>query len=172
MGGAAKRATTSTWPPATRPQVYTVKKYSIEHLAKKPIDYRDKTIVKAKQADLTAVEITDGKDTTALTQKDGKWTAAKATADESKVKPALGGFEDLVADGFSEDKEPAKTGLDKPAGRAVLHEKGKPPITITVGAATKDGDYYVQKSGSPDVYLVKKYAVDRWMKKTADLTKK
>ena len=44
-------------------------------------------------------------------------------------------------------------------------------MTITVGAATKDGDYYVQKSGSPDVYLVKKYAIDRWMKKPADLAK-
>ena len=45
-------------------------------------------------------------------------------------------------------------------------------MTIKVGAATKDGDYYVQKVGSPDVYLVKKYAVDRWMKKTADLDRK
>ena len=154
------------------PQVYTIKKYSIEHIARKPIDYRDKTIVKATEADLTAVEITDGKDTTSLTQKDGKWTAAKGTADESKVQPVIAGFENLVADGFSEDKEPAKTGLAKPAGRAVLHEKGKPPLTLTVGATTKDGDYYVQKSGSPDVYVVKKYAVERWLKKTADLTKK
>jgi hypothetical protein len=154
------------------PQVYTVKKYSIEHIARKPIDYRDKTIVKAKEADLTAVEITDGSDTTSLTQKDGKWTAAKGTADDSKVKPAIGGFDNFVADGFAEEKDPAKTGLKKPAGRAVLREKGKPPITISVGATTKDGDYYVEKSGSPDVYLVKKYAVDRWMKKTADLTKK
>jgi hypothetical protein len=27
----------------------------------------------------------------------------------------------------------------------------------------------VTKAGSPDVYVVKKYAVDRWMKKSADL---
>ena len=38
------------------PQVYTVKKFSIEHIARKPIDYRDKTIVKAKQADLQSVD--------------------------------------------------------------------------------------------------------------------
>ncbi|MCU1280190.1 MAG: hypothetical protein JWM53_3736 [bacterium] len=155
------------------PTVYTVKKFSIEHMARKPVDYRDKTIVKAKQADLAAVDITAGSETTTLTQaKDGKWTAGKGAVDDTKVKPALAAFDNFTASGFSDDKEPAKTGLGKPAGRAVLHPKGKPPITITVGATTKDGDYYVQRSGSADVYLVKKYAVDRWMKKTADLVKK
>jgi hypothetical protein len=154
------------------PQVYTVKKFSIEHIAKKPIDYRDKTIVKAKEADIASAEITAGNDTTTLTQgKDGKWSAGKGTADEAKVKPAMAGFDNLAASSFSDDKEPAKTGLAKPAGRAVLHLKNKQTVAITVGAATKDGDYYVQKSGSPDVYLVKKYAIDRWMKKPADLTK-
>ncbi|HEX9105090.1 MAG TPA: DUF4340 domain-containing protein, partial [Polyangia bacterium] len=155
------------------PQVYTVKKFSIEHIARKPADYRDKTIVKAKEDALQSVDITAGGETTTLTRgKDGKWTASKGTADETKVKPALLGFDNFVASGFSDEKDPGATGLKKPSGRAVLHEKGKPPVTIAVGAATKDGDYYVQKSGSPDVYLVKKYAVDRWMKKTADLTKK
>ena len=154
------------------PQVYTVKKFSIEHIARKPIDYRDKTVIKAKEADLQSVEITAGNETTTLTQKDGKWSASKGTADEGKVKPVILGFDNFVASSFSDEKDPAKTGLKKPAGRAVLHEKGKPPVTILVGNATKDGDYYVEKSGSPDVYLVKKFAVDRWMKKTADLTKK
>jgi hypothetical protein len=154
------------------PQVYTVKKFSIDHIAKKPMDYRDKTIVKAKEADLQSVEITSGSETTALTQKDGKWSVAKGTADESKVKPAIGGFDNLVATGFSDETVPAKTGLAKPSGRAVLRMKGKPPVTILVGAATKDGDYYVQRAGAPDVFLVKKYAVDRWLKKPADLSKK
>jgi hypothetical protein len=154
------------------PQVYTVKKFSIEHIAKKPIDYRDKTIVKAKDADIASAEITAGNETTTLTQgKDGKWSASKGTVDDAKVKPAIAGFDNLAASSFSDEKEPAKTGLAKPAGRAVLHLKNKQTVAITVGAATKDGDYYVQKSGSPDVYLVKKYAIDRWMKKPADLTK-
>jgi Domain of unknown function (DUF4340) len=159
---------------ADSPTVYTVKKYSIEQLARKPIDYRDKTIVKAKEADLTSVEITAGGGTTTLLHdKDGKWTAAKGTADEAKVKPAITAFDNFVASGFAEDKAPATTGLAMPQGQAVLKLKDKSTVTIKVGAATKDGsDYYVQKVGSPDVYLVKKYAVDRWMKKPADLTKK
>lgn len=155
------------------PTVYTVKKYSLDHIMRKPIDYRDKTLVKAKEAELASLSITDGAETTTLTQgKDGKWTAQKGTADESKVKPVVSSFDNLQASGFAEEKDPAKLGLKKPAGEAVLHLKNKQTVTLKVGAATKDGDYYVQKVGSPDVYLVKKYAVDRWLKKPADLTTK
>jgi len=155
------------------PTVYTVKKYSLDHIARKPVDYRDKTLVKIKEADLSSVEITSGGETTTLTQsKDGKWTTSKGTADDTKVKPVVAAFDNFVASGFADEKEPAKTGLAKPAGAVVLRQKGKPPVTFKVGAATKDGDYYVQKVGAPDVYLVKKYAVDRWLKKNADLVKK
>src|SRR5262249_26738618 len=102
----------------------------------------------------------------------GKWALAKGTADEAKVKPVVSAFENLQADGFAEAKDPATTGLAKPAGEAVLHLKNKQTVTIKVGAAPKHGDYYVHKVGAPEVYRVKKYAVDRWMKKPADLTKK
>ena len=61
----------------------------------------------------------------------------------------MAGFDNLAASSFSDEKEPAKTGLAKPAGRAVLHLKDKQTVAITVGAATKDGDYYVQKAARP-----------------------
>jgi hypothetical protein len=154
------------------PTVFTVKKYSLDRIGRKPIDYRDKTLAQVKDADLESVDITAAGETTTLTQKDGKWSASKGTADETKVKPVVSGFDNLQADGFSDEKDPATTGLAKPAGQAVLHLKNKQTVAIKVGAATKDGDYYVQKVGSPDVYRVKKFAVDRWMKKSADLTKK
>src|SRR5262249_26801601 len=126
---------------------------------------------KIKEADIASVDITAGGETTTLTQgNDGKWTASKGTADPTKVKPVILGFDNLTASSFSDDTQPAKTGLAKPQGRAVVHLKDKKTVAINVGAATKDGEYYVQKVGSPDVYLVKKFAVDRWMKKPADLT--
>src|SRR5262249_53445227 len=102
------------------PQVYTVRKYSIEHLAKKPIDYRDKTIAKIKEPDIASVDTPAGGETTTLTQgNDGKWTASKGTADPTKVKPVILGFDNLTASSFSDDTQPAKTGLAKPQGRAV-----------------------------------------------------
>lgn len=157
---------------ADSPTVYTVKKFSLGHVARRPIDYRDKTIVKAPEAELTALEISHGGESATLTHKDGKWSLQKGTADETKVKPVVSSFDNFVASAFAVENEPAKTGLAKPTAVAVLRLKGKPPLTIRVGATTKDGEYYVQKSGSPEVYLVQKYAVDRWMKKPAELTKK
>jgi uncharacterized protein DUF4340 len=155
------------------PTIFLVKKYSLDRVGRKPIDYRDKALTKVKEADLASLELTSGSDTTTLTQgKDGKWTAAKGTADDTKIKPVVSAFENLQADGYSDEKEPAKTGLAKPTGQAVLHLKNKQTVTLKVGVATKDGDYYLQKVGSPDIYRVKKFAVDRWMKKSADLTKK
>jgi hypothetical protein len=155
------------------PTVYTVKKFALERVGRKPIDYRDKTLTKVKDAELSGLDITSGGETTALVAKDGQWKTAKGTADDTKVKPVVASFDNLQASGFSEEKDAAKTGLAKPAGQAVLHLKNKSTVTLKIGAATKDGtDYYVQKVGAPDVYLVKKYAVDRFLKKPADLIKK
>jgi hypothetical protein len=155
------------------PMVYTAKKYSLERIARKPIDYRDKTLVKAVEADIESVQITSGKESTTLTQgKDGKWTAQKGTADDTKVKPLVAGFANLQADSISDEKDFAKTGLGKPAGEAIVRLKDKKTVGLKIGATTKEGDYYVQKTGSPDIYVVKKYAVDRFLKKPTELTKK
>jgi hypothetical protein len=155
------------------PTVFTVKKYALERIAKKPIDYRDKTLVKAPEADIASLQITSGAESTTLTQgKDGKWSAQKGTADDTKVKPVIAAFANLQADSFADEKDFAKTGLAKPAGDVIVRLKDKKTVALKVGATTKDGDYYVQKTGSPDIYLVKKYAVDRFLKKPSELTKK
>jgi hypothetical protein len=155
------------------PTVFTVKKYAIERVAKKPIDYRDKTLVKAAESDIASLEIRSGTESTTLTQgKDGKWTAQKGTADDTKVKPVVASFANLQADSFSDEKDFAKTGLQKPAGDVIVRLKDKKTVALKIGAATKEGDYFVQKTGSPDVYLVKKFAVDRFLKKPTELTKK
>jgi hypothetical protein len=153
------------------PTVFTVKKFSLDRIDRKPIDYRDKTLIKAAEPELASVEIRDGGETATLTQgKDGKWTLAKGTADDTKVKPVVAGFANLQADRFSDEKDASKTGLAKPTGDVIVKLKDKKTVELKIGAATKDGDYYVQKGG--DVYLVKKYAVDRFLKKPAELSKK
>ncbi len=154
------------------PTVFSVKQFALDRIARKPIDYRDKTLAKAAGADIASLEIKHGAESSTLTQsKDGKWTVAKGNADDTKVKPVVAAFANLQADGFSDEKEPAKTGLAKPAGDVVLRLKDGKTIGLKIGATAKD-DYYVQKAGSPDVYLVKKYAVDRFFKKPTELTKK
>ena len=128
------------------------------HRASKPIDYRDKTIVKAKEADLQSVEITDGNDTTTLTQgKDGKWTRARAPPTRPRSSRPSAASTTWWRRASATTRSRRRPGSPSRRGARSCIIKGKPPVTITVGAATKDGDYYVQKSGSPDVYLVKKY---------------
>jgi hypothetical protein len=160
---------------ADQPTIYTVKKFALERVAHKPVDYRDKTLVKVKEVDLQGVDITVAGETTSIERAKGdKWQArgGKLALDEAKVKPVMSAFEAVAGSGFSDEKEPAKTGLAKPAGLVALHLKDKSTVTLKVGAATADkADYYVQKVGSPDVLLVKKYAVDRFLKKPAELKK-
>lgn len=160
---------------ADQPTIYTVKKFALERVAHKPVDYRDKTLVKVKEADLQGVDITVGAETTSLERAKGdKWQAkgGKVALDDAKLKPVVSAFEAVVGSSFSDEKEPAKTGLGKPSGLVSLHLKDKSTVALKVGAATADkADYYVQKVGSPDVMLVKKYAVDRFLKKPAELKK-
>jgi hypothetical protein len=155
------------------PTIYTLKKYALERVQHKPIDYRDKTLLKATEADLASVDIAHGADAITLEHAGDKWKArGKAPAlDDAKVKPVVSGLENVAGSGFSDEKDPAKTGLAKPTGTLTVHLKDKSSTTLKVGAATKDGqDYYVQKAGSPDVMLVKKYVIDRVLKKPSDLS--
>jgi hypothetical protein len=152
-------------------QIYTVKKYALDRLARQPADFRDKTLVKAKEADLAAVEITQGADVVALEKSaDGKWKlkGGKET-DESKVKSLVGGFEAIVGASFATEKDPAKTGLAKPTATIVVKTTDKKTTTLKVGALKDGSDYFVQRVGSPDVLMVKKFVLERVLKKPADL---
>jgi hypothetical protein len=86
------------------------------------------------------------------------------------VKNLLGGFENLQGASFARAGDKA-SGLAKPAGQVIVKIKDKPPVTLKIGALSKGGEYYVQRVGSPDVLLVKKYVVERVWKKFSDVSK-
>jgi hypothetical protein len=157
---------------AAAPTIYTVKKYALDKIARRPIDYRDKSIIKVKDADLAAIDIVDGGESLSLAHEGEKWASKGGLKlDEAKLKSLTTAFESLTADGFSEEKDAAKTGLAKPTGTVTLHTKDKKATTLKVGGTVgKDtSELYVQKVGTPDVFIVKKYLVDRFLKKPAEL---
>jgi hypothetical protein len=158
---------------ADAPQIYTVKKLAIERLAHRPADYRDKTLAKAKEVDLVSIEITSGGETTVLKKEGTAWkSAGKVAVDANKAKQVASAFDNLAGSSFSTEKDPKKTGLAKPAGAVTLHLKDKSTVAFKVGSQTADKtEVYVQKVGSTDVLLVKKFTVDRFLKKPADLKK-
>jgi hypothetical protein len=159
------------------PQVFLVKKYGVEHINKRPIEFRDKTICDIADADLTELAVAHGAEsyTLAKTGTTGKdWKAVKppkTEIDGSKVTPIAGAFKAWKATGFAEDPSPKATGLAKPSATIVAKSK-KATCTLKVGDETKDKQsYFVQVGGAPDVYLVAKWSTDRILVKVADLKK-
>jgi hypothetical protein len=151
------------------PTVHVVKKYALERADHRPVDFRDKTLTKVKEMDLASVEIATGGESLTLTHDGDKWKSTKPV-DDGKLKPVVTSFENLAGGSMAEEKDPAKTGLAKPTGTVTLKLKNKSTIVLKVGALNKEGsDYFVQRVGSPDVVTMKKYLVDRFLKKPADL---
>ncbi len=161
------------------PQVYLVKRYSIDRVDKRPIDFRDKTLCDIAEADLGEVIVTRDKDSYTLGRdpKKNEWKASKPaglTLDPTKVTPIAGGFKDWKAIGFADDQDPKANGLTKPKAVIVAHSKDKKnTCVLKVGDEAKDKINYVAQSGaSADAYLVAKWQTDRLLVKVDDLKKK
>jgi hypothetical protein len=158
-------------------QIYLLHKYSLDRAAVKPADFRDKTLIKAKDS-VTALEVQTGGSLLALESSDGGWKFGKASKgekgeiDDSKAKLVASSFDDLKGSSFAEAADLPVAGLAKPSATATVHLRDRSTVVLKVGAATREGsDYYVQRAGTPDVLLVKKFQVDRFLKKASDLVK-
>jgi hypothetical protein len=155
---------------ADKPQVFLVRKFMIEQINKRPIDFRDKTICNLASDEITEVSVARDKDPFVLTKNPGKtgdesWKLSKpaAKADISKANAIAGFFHDWKAQKYAEDNLPKTAGLAKPA--ALISARSKVPghsCTLKVGGESPDkGNYYVIANNQPNVYLVSKTDVDR-----------
>lgn len=162
---------------ADKPQIFLVKKYNLERMNKRPIDYRDKTICNLKAEELTEVEVVQGKDSFTLTKKGSEWKATKPanfTADDAKVSNITSAFSEWKGQGFAEDSSSKATGLAKPKATIVAKSGVKGHgCTLKIGGETADkSNYYVQTGTQPEVVLVPKWSVDRIVIKLDELKKK
>ena len=154
------------------PQIYTVKKYSLDRLNRHPADFRDKTLTKIKETDLSTIDLSVGGENLTLTFDGTNWKGKGKPTDDGKTKAIAGAFENLVGASFADEKDPAKTGLAaKNVSTVTLSPKTKGPATVLkVGSLNKDGtEYFVQRLGSTDIVMLKKFQVDRFLKKATDL---
>jgi hypothetical protein len=167
---------------ADNPQVFVVKKYNLERINKRPIEFRDKTMCDVSEGEITEVAVAHDKDSYTLTKAAGKtgadaWKLAKpsgVTLDGAKATPIGGAFKDWKATSFAEDSSPKATGLAKPAATIAVKSNVKGSgCTLKVGGETSDKNgYYVEKAGSADVFVAPKWSVDRILVKVDDLKKK
>lgn len=164
---------------ADAPQVFLVKRYNVDRMDKRPIDFRDKSLCDIAETELGEISVTHDKDSFDLTHDDKKneWKATKPaglTLDPAKVTPMTTGFKDWKAFGFAEIQDVKANGLPKPKAVVVARSKDKKKTcSLKIGDEAKDKTNYAALSGtSSDVYLVAKWQVDRLLPKVDDLKKK
>jgi hypothetical protein len=163
-------------------QIFTARKWNVERLAKRPIEFRDKTLCNLSEGEIGQVAVAGNKDAYTLvrTGKEGAdaWKLSKPTGidlDTGKVTSIAGAFVEWKAKGFAEASDPKATGLGRPTATIDARSKlaGGAGCTLKIGAETEDKQsYFAQLAGKPDVFEVPKWAVDRVLVKHDDLKKK
>lgn len=154
-------------------QVFLIKKYTLDRIARRPIDLRDKTVTSFKDDDVAEVEIVKDKSRLQLRKDNDSWKATPPTKlDDIKVKSAISALANMKATGFSEQRDPVKTGLGKPQGVVTVSLKDKSKIVLRVGSEAEDNAVYLAREGRPDIFLLKKYTAERFLKTATDLEKK
>ncbi|HVZ89453.1 MAG TPA: DUF4340 domain-containing protein [Polyangia bacterium] len=162
---------------ADAPQVFLVKKFNLERINKRPIDFRDKTLCDLAAADLTEISVSNADKSYTLVKNGNDWKATKPPkleVDSSKVVPIAGAFKDWKATSFAEDQSLKNNGLGKPRVISVKTKSktSAPACQIRVGDETADKvSYFAASAKAADVYLVPKWSVDRILVKPDDLKK-
>lgn len=159
------------------PQIFTVKKWSMESIAHVPADLGDKSLVSLKADQIDSVTVAQGTDVLVVRAADKTWKADKlADADEGKLKSIAESFDALSGTGFVAAGSPELASLAKPRASVTIVRKGGAkagaPVALRIGDSRGD-DVLVQKAGAPagEALWVKKMQVDRFLKKPADVAK-
>lgn len=159
------------------PQVFTVKKWSMESIAHVPADLGDKSLVSLKADQIDSITVVQGSDVLVVRAADKTWKADKlADADEGKLKSLAESFDSLSGAGFVAAGSPELSSLLKPRATVTLLRKGGakagPPIVLKIGDARGD-EVIVQKGAAPagEALWVKKAQLDRFLKKPAEVAK-
>jgi len=141
--------------------------------------WRDKTITTFPQADAEKVELKtrDHGHATVKKESGDKWSVVESTVKIDKmdstvptgIVSALGSW---TTNEFADDAKPEMTGLANPENTITVSLKGGKTVAVLVGNKKGSDDFYVKKADAPQVYLVKKYNLDRIDKKPIDLRDK
>ncbi len=146
-----------------KPQIFLINKHSLKNLLRRPIDFKDKVVLSFKADDLESLKVTSSKDKGSITfkRKGDGWTGnGKKIADANKIKDAVKALATLKAEGFGAFS-PVEYGLDKPDWILEIMLKDHTRHLIKVGSQEKDSLFALTRSGSPDIFTLRKYMVDK-----------
>jgi len=162
---------------AENPQVFLAKRYNVERMKKRPIEFRDKTMCDLKSDEITEVAVAREKDPFTLVKQGETWKATKPagfTPDDTRVSTIKGAFSDWKAQSFALDNSPKATGLAKPSATISAKSSVKGHgCQLKVGGETSDkNSYYIQVGSQPDIFICSKWMVERVLVTLDDLKKK
>jgi hypothetical protein len=151
--------------------VYAVKGYSSYLYARDAKGWRDLTLFKFEEGDVTAATIHNEHGTFTFTKDGENWKGKlekpKGTAepikdfDDAKVKDFVRAYKALNADSFAEKgKTPSDVGLDKPLATVQLTLKDGAKRDVSVGATAEGSSRWVKVSGSDDIWSISSWAAD------------
>lgn len=151
-------------------QIFTVKKYALDAVAHIPQDLRDKSLLSFKEDQLDQITVAQGADVTLIKRVDKAWKVDKlADGDDAKIKGLTESFDSLTGTGYVAPGSPELGSLAKPRATITLKPKTGAPVVLNIGDARGE-DVVVQKVGQDPMWL-KKFQLDRFLKKPAELVK-
>ncbi len=156
----------------SRPGLFFVDKEFIDKISKAPADLRDKALASFQRWDIDSITLTNARGTFNLTKSEGggDWVLgdSKKKAKWDVVNGIMDALEKPVKEFIDSPGTPATYGLDKPAVRVVLKQKGQVKLECEFGKETKDG-VYAQVRGETSVKVADKESMEKLGKGESDL---
>ena len=151
--------------------VFAIKGYSSYLYARDAKGWRDLSLFKFEEGDVTAATIQNEHGELSFVKDGetwkGKFTKPKGTAeaikefDDAKVKDFVRAYKTLNADGFAEKgKTASDVGLEKPLATVQLTLKDGAKRDVSVGATAEGSSRWVKVSGSDEIWSISSWAAD------------
>ncbi|PID38642.1 MAG: hypothetical protein CSA65_03770 [Proteobacteria bacterium] len=169
---------------AGKPQTFEIQAYTAKRLLKRPIDLKDKTMLSLEQAKIQrltlrklSAEAIDGVQLTRGKGKDGKpsteWFSVKVdktgpkgkgkkVASTTKLSEGLKTLATLKADHYPRVAA-SELGLESPAWTVTVELEDSKTIELAIGSKLKDKCRAVRIGSRPDIYMVRKYVLERFL---------
>lgn len=150
--------------------------------------WRDKAITTFTEADANRLEVkaADGsrvvmekavKDADAGAGGDEGWQVKESSLpishlDKSVPEGIVSALASLRANDFADEAKPEETGLATPKLTVTIATKDGKSHTLLIGNKKGDEDFYVQRQGADQVFIAKKWNIERANKRPADFREK
>src|SRR6266540_2765276 len=162
-------------------QATGITRYTFDKL---PIDWRDKSITTFTAADAERIELASKDGGKAVVKKTGakngsedKWEVVESSVKVDKLDDAVpnGIVQSMAtwkANDFADGVKLADAGLEPPALTVTVTLKGDKKAVALIGSRKGDDEVYVKIPESPQVFIAKKYNVERVNKRPIELRDK